>query len=69
VCMALMVACPTCKKKIAYQIDNPYRPFCSQRCRLIDLGTWLEEGHRIPAEDAAVMPDNGGIVIHDGQDD
>jgi uncharacterized protein len=67
--MALMVSCPTCKKKIAYQTDNPYRPFCSKRCRLIDLGTWLEEGHRIPADDSGDMPENGGIVADDGQDD
>ena len=51
--MALMVTCPTCKKKIAYTTENSFRPFCSKRCRLIDLGTWLEEGYSIPAENGS----------------
>lgn len=49
--MPLMVRCPTCKQEIAYRSDNPFRPFCSKRCRLIDLGTWLDEGYTIPAGD------------------
>jgi len=32
--------------------DNPQRPFCSLRCRLIDLGVWLDERYRIPTESA-----------------
>jgi endogenous inhibitor of DNA gyrase (YacG/DUF329 family) len=44
-----MVPCPTCKKEVAYSNDNQFRPFCSKRCRLIDLGAWLEEGYSIPA--------------------
>ena len=46
------VACPTCGKKIPWSPDNPWRPFCSERCRLIDLGEWLGEGMRIPGEPA-----------------
>ncbi len=57
-CMALMVPCPTCKKKVEYRTDNPFRPFCSKRCRLIDLGTWLEEGYSIPAGDGAIPEDD-----------
>ncbi|MBZ0072651.1 MAG: DNA gyrase inhibitor YacG [Gammaproteobacteria bacterium] len=46
----LLVACPTCGKRIPWSPDNPWRPFCSERCRLIDLGEWLGEGRRIPGE-------------------
>jgi endogenous inhibitor of DNA gyrase (YacG/DUF329 family) len=42
-----IVTCPTCKKKAHYHPDKPHRPFCSERCRLIDLGEWADEGHRI----------------------
>ena len=45
------VPCPTCGKKILWSTDNPWRPFCSERCRLIDLGEWLTENMRIPDKD------------------
>lgn len=41
------VACPTCGKPVAWTPENRWRPFCSERCRLIDLGEWFEEEHRI----------------------
>lgn len=44
----VMVKCPTCKKEVTYSLDNPYRPFCSERCKLIDLGMWASEEFRIP---------------------
>lgn len=42
------VACPNCGKKVTWTADSRWRPFCSERCRLIDLGEWLSEEHRIP---------------------
>ena len=45
-----IVSCPTCLKETRYHIDNPFRPFCSERCRLIDLGEWADEGHRRPGQ-------------------
>ncbi|MDA7748732.1 MAG: DNA gyrase inhibitor YacG [Litorivicinaceae bacterium] len=45
-----IVTCPTCKNEARYHSDNPHRPFCSERCRLIDLGEWADEGHRIPGQ-------------------
>ena len=42
------VACPTCGKAVEWRADNKWRPFCSERCKLIDLGDWLAEQHRIP---------------------
>lgn len=45
--MTLYVTCPTCQKRTPWE-DNPWRPFCSERCKLIDLGDWANENHRIP---------------------
>jgi uncharacterized protein len=46
------VDCPTCGKKATWQPENKYRPFCSERCQLIDLGAWAGETHRIPGQPA-----------------
>lgn len=46
-----VIPCPTCKKQIAWSKENPYRPFCSDRCKLIDLGEWAAEKHRIQGEE------------------
>ncbi len=43
------VNCPTCKKKFNY-FSSEFRPFCCERCRLIDLGQWLTESYSVPAE-------------------
>jgi endogenous inhibitor of DNA gyrase (YacG/DUF329 family) len=43
------VNCPTCRRELDWQAA-PFRPFCSERCRLIDLGAWLSEQHAIPGE-------------------
>jgi endogenous inhibitor of DNA gyrase (YacG/DUF329 family) len=53
--MPLTVKCPTCRKETEWQ-NNAHRPFCSERCQLIDLGAWTEERYRIPAEDT--LPGN-----------
>lgn len=42
--------CPRCKTESEYSSDNPYRPFCSQRCRDIDLGAWLTGKNAIAGE-------------------
>ena len=49
--------CPVCKKE-ARCADNPAYPFCSERCKLIDLGAWLEGKYVIPGE--PVSPSAGG---------
>ncbi len=43
------VICPTCKKSFDYY-SSDFRPFCSDRCRLIDLGQWLNESYTVPVE-------------------
>lgn len=42
------VACPGCGALAAYSPSNPYRPFCSERCKLVDLGDWAAEKFRVP---------------------
>ena len=46
----LRVNCPRCGESTAYQ-GNPWRPFCSERCKLIDLGRWAEGKYVIPNGD------------------
>ncbi|XXQ68163.1 DNA gyrase inhibitor YacG [Neisseriaceae bacterium B1] len=44
------VKCPTCGTPVQWLPENAYRPFCSQRCKLIDLGEWADEKHAIVAQ-------------------
>lgn len=47
--MTTVVKCPTCSKGVVWGKISPYRPFCSKRCQLIDLGEWADEEKRIPS--------------------
>ena len=49
--MAPRIRCPICKIEVSWE-NNPYRPFCSERCQLIDLGAWTEERYRIPGRES-----------------
>ena len=49
-----IVACPTCGGDSVYAPSNPFRPFCSERCKQIDLGAWASERFSMPA---ATEPD------------
>ena len=44
------VACPRCGRKTPFTPHNAWRPFCSERCKMIDLGAWAEERYRVPVE-------------------
>jgi endogenous inhibitor of DNA gyrase (YacG/DUF329 family) len=44
-----IVDCPGCKGPSLYSPDNPYRPFCSQRCKNHDFGAWATESYRVEA--------------------
>ena len=44
------VKCPTCKKPAEFSSENPYRPFCSERCSIIDLGAWAQEQYKVAGE-------------------
>jgi hypothetical protein len=41
--------CPNCGKPVTLE-DNAYRPFCSERCKLVDLGRWVNEEYRVPGK-------------------
>jgi endogenous inhibitor of DNA gyrase (YacG/DUF329 family) len=42
--------CPTCHRPSRWE-DNPHRPFCSERCKLLDFGAWANEEYKVPAEE------------------
>ncbi|WP_153115784.1 DNA gyrase inhibitor YacG [Rhodocyclus tenuis] len=44
------VRCPQCGGESLWSPDNRWRPFCSERCRLIDLGAWASEAYRVPVQ-------------------
>ena len=48
--MNKQITCPTCGKKDTWQPENAFRPFCTDRCKLIDLGEWASETRKIPGE-------------------
>jgi len=50
--MSRIVQCPTCKRNVEWSSQQKWRPFCSERCKLIDLGEWASESNRIPCEPA-----------------
>ncbi|PLX95350.1 MAG: DNA gyrase inhibitor YacG [Desulfuromonas sp.] len=45
----MQVPCPKCRKSVDWQ-GNPHRPFCSERCRQLDLGSWADESYRVAGE-------------------
>lgn len=60
----LEVKCPQCGRLTLYSPENPSRPFCSERCKLIDLGEWASEGYRIP-----VKPSSSDALSSDPEQD
>jgi endogenous inhibitor of DNA gyrase (YacG/DUF329 family) len=57
--MVAVVDCPSCGKKVEWTETSRYRPFCSERCKQIDLGAWAEEKYKIAgsAPEEAQDPD------------
>ena len=51
------ISCPRCNAQVAWTSENPYRPFCSERCKLIDLGDWAMERYRAPVEGEKDTPE------------
>ncbi len=66
--MTTQVKCPTCGTDVAWSTKSPFRPFCSEKCRLIDLGDWASENHAIPGRDGeAEWSNNGAYTRVDGE--
>jgi len=57
--MARVVACPQCGAPVEWSVAAKWRPFCSERCRTIDLGAWASESYRVAAVDP---PDDFEVV-------
>lgn len=53
-----LIKCPTCRREMEWT-SSEFRPFCSERCRLIDLGAWLTEKHAIPGDAPETIPESG----------
>ena len=45
----MRIVCPVCRKVTTWE-ENPWKPFCSERCKLVDLGKWASEEYKIPGE-------------------
>lgn len=60
------VSCPRCRTRTSWA-NNPQRPFCSEACRMVDLGRWASEEYRIP--DRGAQLDETGKVIESENND
>lgn len=61
-CMSLpnkKIKCPSCGGETVYSAENLHRPFCSERCKWIDLGAWATEKYAIPTAEAPPSPTSG----------
>lgn len=63
--MPKIIKCPLCKKETAWE-ENPFRPFCSDRCRLLDLGNWATGEYAIPDKSES-PPDPKNAVFEDDE--
>ncbi|MDH5396101.1 MAG: DNA gyrase inhibitor YacG [Gammaproteobacteria bacterium] len=66
--MKTIVKCPTCNTDVEWIKESTFRPFCSERCRLIDLGEWASEKHTIagepiPSADDMFNPENNDDIF------
>lgn len=59
------VQCPNCKKAVIWSSESPYRPFCSERCRIIDLGAWADGSYAIPT---SISPEDENSDTDEGSD-
>jgi endogenous inhibitor of DNA gyrase (YacG/DUF329 family) len=51
-----MPRCPTCRAEVKVRSENAAFPFCSPRCKAIDLGKWFTDAYRVPGPPASVEP-------------
>ena len=58
------VSCPRCGAASTFSRENKWRPFCSERCKMIDLGAWASESYRVPVEEDKNEPDENEPGSH-----
>ena len=51
------VKCPSCGNRTEYE-GNEFRPFCSERCKLLDFGAWADEEYALPTQDTALTEED-----------
>lgn len=56
-----MIKCPSCGREVEYE-GNKFRPFCSERCNLIDLGAWIDEEYAVAAENEPVSEEDLDMI-------
>lgn len=64
-----IVRCPQCGKSSEFSTRNPFRPFCSQRCRTNDLGAWASGEYTVPAEPSELTPEELETLMGEGSQD
>ena len=64
----MRVKCPTCRREMDWSPDNIFRPFCSERCKMVDLGAWFA-GERAIAGQPQLSPDDEAPTPTQGDDD
>lgn len=57
----LVVNCPTCQRAVPWTAEYLFKPFCSERCKLIDLGEWVMEEKRIPG--TPILPEGDDTAL------
>ena len=62
------IKCPNCGTQLVYSRENKSRPFCSDRCKLIDLGEWANESYKI-SEKSSQPPENALVDFDDSIDE
>jgi endogenous inhibitor of DNA gyrase (YacG/DUF329 family) len=56
-----LVKCPNCGKQVEYE-GNEFRPFCSERCKLLDFGAWANEEYNLPVEESALSEEDIALI-------
>ena len=62
------IKCPHCRKPVTWQ-GNPDRPFCSERCRMADLGRWADESYRIAGKSQDAVSEENIIHLNNKKQD
>lgn len=64
----MQVRCPRCVRFVDWE-GNPWRPFCSERCKLVDLGTWVDEEYKVPGEKSSEEDQKQADAVQLGNED
>lgn len=64
----MKVKCPRCGNLTEYVQQNLFRPFCSERCKTLDLGAWADERYRVPLEEASLQAEQDFLSVNEKSD-